>query len=75
LSASNANKGNSINSIDKGDPMLVRKPDGGNNDVKNFPLPKPAGDGSCDINSGSSFMTDLSGETCILKVSDFQKAC
>jgi hypothetical protein len=57
----------------KGDPMKVKRSDGTN--IKNFPLPRPAGDGSCDLNSGPSFLSDLSGETCSLRIQNFEQAC
>ena len=57
----------------KGDPIKVKNSDGTN--IKNFPLPRSAGDGSCDLSSGPSFLSDLSGETCNLKIQNFEQAC
>lgn len=59
----------------KSDPMKVTTPSGGENDVRNFPLPRQAGDGSCDLKSGPSFLNDVDAENCALKVQSFSQAC
>jgi|LauGreDrversion4_2_1035121.scaffolds.fasta_scaffold206945_2 hypothetical protein len=55
--------------------MRVKKPDGGENDLVNFPLPRPAGDGSCDLKSGPSFLFDMKSETCSFKINSLATAC